>query len=201
MNMNSVFGEKKLSFVEKGLQTELFMLQGLDLTILQRDREGKESVMSHYSNPGINTFVVLLKFLYIHNRELPSIPRSMKGGVSDFNFELQAEASAYAAASLRFPIKYPYWLPDFPSAKASINTDDLLDPKLNIRANNDTIVFSLRTAKKAAERILIIYPDLKAFKIARDKFVEEASKHRDQIVDLKELRRQLGTQLQFDFDV
>ncbi len=176
------------SFSERGLTTHVFIEQGLDLTITQTDAHGNEARISHYSDPGISTYVALLKFLYMHKRSLPRPPKTVTSSYEDFSFRFHAEIDATALGRLRFPIKIDINLPGTKPVTLLLDKGDPLNPKLEIGANG-SLIFSLDAARKTAEIIPRLYPDMEYFRIAQDKFLEEAGKHPEQVVDLKELRR------------
>lgn len=181
---------------DRQVKTKVYIIQGLDLSLEQTGPDGEKVYLSHYSNPGITTFSLFLKFLHVSQVRVPEIRPPQDRRKDDFVDG--ARSATLRLAMLRFPIKYEHGLPNAPAAIASVNYQTGGDPNLEIRTWSGTMVFSLGAARKMVEKIPQLYPPFaNSFYTAYQTFLSEAQKHADQIISVKELRRQRGKQLQF----
>lgn len=181
-----------------GLETRVYRIQGLDLTLEQRKPDGEKAFLSHYSDPGTSTFTVFMKFLYVSNVPVPLV-RQPADQEHDM-FDDGAHFTGSWNATRRFPITYGVQLPDSRPAVARINYQTGGDPHLEIDSyTGSTLTFSLKAAAEMMDAIQRLYPTLSCFRVAYDAFLEEAPNHQEQIMDVSALRRQRGRQLQFDF--
>jgi hypothetical protein len=179
----------------EGVATRIHMVQGLDLTLEQRRPDGEVAYLSHYSDPGTSTFLVLLKFLHISQSPIPKITKPEKDPVDVFD-----DSAAFfgrVIAMDAFPIRYGVQPEGIAPAVARINYHTGGDPVLEIESYRGTLTFSLDTARRSIIAIQKLYPTLGSFHLAYEEFLEEAAKHTDQIVSVKELRRNRPKQLQF----
>jgi hypothetical protein len=180
-----------------GNTTKVFMIQGLDLTFRQTKADGEEAHLSHYSDPGTYTFLILLKFLYVSGVPIPEIKKLDRPG-SDA-WDDSAPFLGRIVGGHAFPIKYGVQLPGTRNTLAWIDRDSIYNPILNLEGYGGTLTFSLSTAGRMLTTIQSLYPTLGNFHLATQEFLEEAANHPEQIVDVPALRRSKPKQLEFPF--
>ncbi len=187
-----------------GSLTTVSKAQGLDLVVQQKLKGGDEPVsLQHYSDPGICLFVGLLKFLYVTGRTMPNVSKPSKSQEKDhseiYSFTLTASSIGKAFGNLRFPISYHNYFQDGSTATLALNHGSGF-PELHIILSNNaigygTIILSSRMAQTMARRIPLMYPDLGIpFHAAYTSFLEEASKHPEQVS-----KYPVHRQLRFEF--
>lgn len=169
----------------KGFLTTAYKVQGLDLLIKQTNPQGEDTYLQHYSNPGINFFTVLLKFLYLNERRIPKL-LELKDPVHD-EFRIGARGIGTIIAVERFPISYSYHFQSsvsgkYPVAELRSALDESGSPELHVALEHGTIIISPSAAHSMALKIPQMYPGLESFHIAYNEFLGEAKNHPEQII-------------------
>ncbi len=152
----------------------------------------------HHGTLGIELYVGIIKFLFVHQRSIPKFRNSESQDSKDLNedFYAFAQESGRSIAVRKFPISYvchpPIGRPKDIYTKLVPSYDDLFSPELQIHFDyggpvniySELITVSWRTAQAMASKIPLLYPQTDFFQTARTAFLNEASKHSEQIITL-----------------
>lgn len=162
---------------EAARTTKLYMIQGLDFTIEQALRGHEPAYLSHYSDPGVQFFAVLLKFLHDAKRELPVISKPT-GQIYD-EFRLNARCFAAAVATAKFPLSYQYYYDVGGQGKPPVAKCEL-DPEgqelVITNCNGRKLLISAEAAEEILKVMPQMYPTLDSFHLAYETFFEETRK-------------------------
>ncbi len=179
---------------KNGFSTRITTQQGIDLVIEQHQKGSEPVYLSHYSNPGIEFFSVLIKFLTMHKvpYQLPKAPVHPQEG----DFANVANGVGKLSASITFPQQYQFGL------RASVSVVPIHingTPFLEFRTNQGHLRISLETAKCLAEHIPRLYPHMDVFHKADQGFKTEAPKHPQAQLLSNRYLPLTGKQLEFRF--
>jgi hypothetical protein len=189
----SSFMTHEFTLTESARTTKLYKMQGLDFTIQQKQRGKDEAHLSHYSDPGIQFFVVLMKFLHETKNDLPVISKPT-GGIYD-EFRSNAGFFATDAARSKFPISYQYYYDvggqgKPPVADFKLVNQDSKKPELEVTTcEGHKMIISVEVAQAILKIMPQMYPTFDSFHIAYETFLEGAK----QLGDSKGLAQDIKT--------
>lgn len=164
--------------------TKAYIVQGLDLVIEQKSGKSESAYLAHYSNPGTNFFVGLMKFLYVNQVPLPEV----KAPDVSYNEEFDHDAmlAARSMAFEKFPVSYVYYYStkgeEPPTATLEPVYEESKPSELRVSlSSGGVITIPPETARKLIEFIPQMYPHNSSFHTAYVEFLAEAGKHPEQI--------------------
>jgi len=186
-----------------GFVTKVYHTQGLDLNVEQTNPKGETVYFSHYSNPGINFFNGLMKFLFVHRIPIPIIQKPVRLAHDEFKAQAKSDSNSFGA--MKFPISYAHYYDisgtgEQPKATLTPLYEHAKPPVLQLTSSQGEIIITPKMAQTMIRKIPQMYPGTPSFHIAYTNFLREAKKHPEQIMRIPNfMQRSRAKQLEFGF--